>query len=220
MLFRSGAALVGLMVGLTGGLTDLDALWRSQIPTIGPAWLARAEVAVALGLGLGVAVGAIVALARERSRRSVPVERAGRVAGLVAGLDDRELRRIAAGLDVDVTLGGLMAELAVRCAPDVPLLAAAPVRWEVVAADADAPRLWRLAVADGAVVAAPEAADRGAEVSGVRVRVSFPTFLRLVAGVVTLDGAVGDGRAEVSGPSEVTVRLAARLPEVPASPDR
>ena len=149
----------------------------------------------------------------------LPVERAGRVASLVAGLDDRELRRIAAGLDVDVTLAGLMAELAVRCAPDVALLAVTPVRWEVVAADADAPRVWLLAVAGGMVVAAPEAGGQASAVSGLRVRVSFPTFLRLIAGVVTLDGAVHDGRAEVAGPPEVRACLAARLPEVPASSD-
>ena len=79
---RRGEEALQRLVG-AHQLTDLDALWRSQIPTIGPAWLARAEVAVALGLGLGVAVGAIVALDTSAALRTAAILRAGQMLGAI-----------------------------------------------------------------------------------------------------------------------------------------
>ncbi len=48
--------ITGLFVAITGGLTDLTELTRSQLLTTWPAWLARLCVALALGLGVGLAV--------------------------------------------------------------------------------------------------------------------------------------------------------------------
>ena len=50
-----GVVFVALMVALIGGATDLSALWKSQLPDAGPAWLTRVEVVIALGLGGGLA---------------------------------------------------------------------------------------------------------------------------------------------------------------------
>jgi hypothetical protein len=41
-----------------GGVADITALWRSQIPTTLPSGVARATVAVVVGVGIGVLVGA------------------------------------------------------------------------------------------------------------------------------------------------------------------
>ncbi|MFM7225368.1 MAG: hypothetical protein ACKO1Y_08080 [Actinomycetota bacterium] len=214
-----GAVLVGLMVALVGGLTDADALTRSQIPTAGPALLARLEVVIALGLGFGVAIGSVVALVRGRSAGGPPTSANGRVAALVAGLDDRELRRITAGLDAEATVGALVAELAARCTPDAALLAGAVAHIEVVAADRHEPAVWTLSVRDGAVTAeAGSGPDGPGDGEVLRLCTSFPTFLRLVAGVVTLDAAIADGRAEVAGPPAIVTVLARRLPESGPSP--
>jgi hypothetical protein len=48
--------LAGLFVLLAGGLSDVTALGRSQLPATTPDWLVRAEVMLALGLGAGLAV--------------------------------------------------------------------------------------------------------------------------------------------------------------------
>ncbi|MDQ1477210.1 MAG: hypothetical protein QOE62_2439 [Actinomycetota bacterium] len=64
---RYGLILVGGMVALVSGLSDLSTLWKSQLATAGPHLLARAEVAAGLGLGLGVVAGAVAAL-----RQSAP----------------------------------------------------------------------------------------------------------------------------------------------------
>jgi hypothetical protein len=52
----------GLIVAAAGGLADLTTLTRSQLPTDGPAALARLEIALALGLGAGLAIAAALRL--------------------------------------------------------------------------------------------------------------------------------------------------------------
>lgn len=199
-----GALIVGLMIALAGGLTDLDALARSQVPTAGSAVAARAEVAIALGLGFGIAIGAVVALVRGRAAPNPPPTAGGRVAALVAGLDERELRRIVAGLDAGATLGQLVPGIAARCGA----LGARTVLLEVVAADSDVPYRWTLRTEAGVVVAESDGDEAEA-----RIRTSFPTFLRLVGGAVTLDDASAAGRAETVGPPEVIAAVARGLPE-------
>ena len=85
-----GVLLVGAMVGLVSGLTDLSYLWKSQLPTVGPdASLARGRrdrLRPRPRLGRGRAASRCVArhLARRRATARDPrwLER------LVAGLDD------------------------------------------------------------------------------------------------------------------------------------
>jgi hypothetical protein len=59
----SVAVLAGLLVALLGGLSDVDALSRSEVPFGFGAGLARLTVAVSIGLGFGLAVSAGVRLA-------------------------------------------------------------------------------------------------------------------------------------------------------------
>src|SRR4029079_7581094 len=68
---RYGLLLVGAMIALVSGLSDLSSLSKSQLATIGPYALARAEVAAALGLGVGVVAGALAALWRSVTRPDV-----------------------------------------------------------------------------------------------------------------------------------------------------
>ena len=48
--------LAGLFLALAGGLADVTALYRSQLPTTLPATLARLEIAATIGLGAGIAI--------------------------------------------------------------------------------------------------------------------------------------------------------------------
>ncbi len=50
------AMFAGLALALVGGLADVTALARSQIPSSLPMWATRLEVALAIGLGLGLTV--------------------------------------------------------------------------------------------------------------------------------------------------------------------
>ena len=50
---RYGLLLVGSMVVLVSGVSDLSYLWKSQLPTIGPHVLARVEVATNSGSDSG-----------------------------------------------------------------------------------------------------------------------------------------------------------------------
>jgi hypothetical protein len=48
--------LAGLFLALAGGLADVATLYRSQLPTTLPDWLARLEVAATIGLGAALAI--------------------------------------------------------------------------------------------------------------------------------------------------------------------
>jgi hypothetical protein len=52
----------GLIVAVAGGLADLTALTRSQLPTDAPEAIARIEVVLALGVGAGLAASAALRL--------------------------------------------------------------------------------------------------------------------------------------------------------------
>ena len=55
--------LAGLLVALLGGVSDISALSRSEVPFGFGAGLARLTVAASLGLGFGLAVAAGLRLA-------------------------------------------------------------------------------------------------------------------------------------------------------------
>lgn len=57
------AVLAGLLVALLGGVSDVDALSRSQVPFGFGAGLARLTVALSIGLGFGLAISAGLRLA-------------------------------------------------------------------------------------------------------------------------------------------------------------
>lgn len=77
---RSGTATVVYAAGIAAwllllqGLSDVTALWNSQLLSAGPAWLTRACVLLTVGLGLGVALGTLRVLARGRTA-AVPASR-------------------------------------------------------------------------------------------------------------------------------------------------
>ncbi|MBA3523586.1 MAG: hypothetical protein H0T85_03335 [Geodermatophilaceae bacterium] len=50
--------LIGFVL-LMQGLSDVSVFWHSQVPSAGPAWLARAAVVVTFGLGAGVTLGSL-----------------------------------------------------------------------------------------------------------------------------------------------------------------
>ena len=66
--------LAGLFLALAGGLADVSALYRSQLPTTLPVTLARLEIAATIGLGAGIAVvgGWQLRATAPRTRRVAP----------------------------------------------------------------------------------------------------------------------------------------------------
>jgi hypothetical protein len=207
-----GAIFVGLMVALVGGATDLSALWKSQLPAVGPDWLVRLEVALALGAGAGVAVGSLISLIRtERATRATraAAQPQGWIGTLVVGLSDNELRHIAADLDVDEVLDAALADLAARCTPVADRFDAGALVIDVAAPD-DAGRHTRSLVArEARVVVEP---DR-AEAVGAELGVAFPLLLQLLAGTRTLDDARTAGRVTTSGDEELLAAVASRFAE-------
>jgi hypothetical protein len=194
-----GAAFVGLLAALVGGATDLSALTRSQLLNVGPPWLTRAEVVVALALGSGVVVGAIVGAVR--------ADRAESGARpwlelLVEGLDDDELLRVTAELDVDEVLGAALSDLATRAAPIADAFMAGSVAFDVGIS------VWSLVAVDGAW-----RARRGRlEPVVAEIRTTFPVLLQVLAGTRPFD------RDAVTGDAQLVECLVPYLAEVtPAS---
>jgi hypothetical protein len=68
------AAFAGVVIALFGGVADLSALSRSQVPFAFSPAVARAAVSLTTGLGFGVAVGAVLAIVRHGlfQREDVP----------------------------------------------------------------------------------------------------------------------------------------------------
>lgn len=75
--------LAGLFVAIAGGLADVQALARSEIPTTLGSGLARATVAVALGAGAGLAVagGLRLRVAARLPDAGSPAQHTGRTEG-------------------------------------------------------------------------------------------------------------------------------------------
>lgn len=64
------ALLAGLFLALAGGLADVTAFARSQLPTTLPGWLDRLAVAATLGVGAGLVAGAALRLRRTPEPRA------------------------------------------------------------------------------------------------------------------------------------------------------
>ena len=206
-----GVVFVALLVALIGGATDLSALWKSQLPDAGPAWVARLEVVVALGLGAGLAAGAFARMLRSRA-----VERdetGGRwLSLLVAGLSDSELVRIANDLDADDVLDVALRELAARAGPIAGELAHGSVAFVVTdLADRDAPAVWSLG--PDSVSGGVRAAHDRVEPVAAEIHASFPVMLQLLAGTVRVDDAVARGLLTTTGDAAIVARLGPYLPE-------
>lgn len=193
-----GILLVGVMVALVSGVTDLSYLWKSQLPAVGPHLLARAAVAVALGLGFGLAAGALLALRRStRHPRSHPrdplwLER------LVAGLDDDEVAAECRRLDAAEVIPIALADAVERLAPVAGDLGNDAIVFVILAQDEIGSHVW-------SITAAP-IGSRGLRVqrgrpapARVELRITFPAFLCLLAGTLTVDRAVASGRLDVGG---------------------
>jgi hypothetical protein len=203
--------LVGLMVALVGGATDLSAFWKSQLPAAGPAAVGRLEVAILLGAGAGVFVGAIVQVARtNRAARIEAQPAAGQwISMLVVGTSDDELRRIAADLDVEDVLRAALGDLATRLAACPDAFSSGSLEFDILATDEAGRHAWTIATTDGAPAAAPGSTTPVA----VTLAMSFPLLLQLLAGTVDVGDAVDAGRVTVDGDSTIVTQIAPYLSE-------
>jgi hypothetical protein len=195
---RYGLILVGGMVALVSGLSDLSTLWKSQLATAGPHLLARAEVAAGLGLGLGVVAGAVAAL-----RQSAPSgrERDARdprwVESLVEGLDDDAVSVVCKRLAADEMIPIALAGVASRAAALRSAFGGEALVFVVLAEDQIGSHVWSItAGARGLRVQRGLAAPMRAELA-----TTFPAFMQLLGGVRTLEALVAGGRVDVSGDS-------------------
>jgi hypothetical protein len=213
-----GVLLVGAMVALVSGLTDLSYLWKSQLPAVGPANGARAEVAIALGLGLGLAVGALSRLLRSsRDRAPEPVGDPQWLERLVEGLDDDTVARESARLDAGEVVPMALTDLARRLAPVADEFGRDALVFVVLAEDEIGSHVW-------SIVAAPLGAS-GVRVQSRRpaparaeVRVTFPAFLQLLGGTLTFEQAVAAGRLVVDGDASFVAAVEPLLGAAPARP--
>jgi hypothetical protein len=206
-----GMVLVGAMVATVSGVSDLAYLWKSQLPTIGPHLVARAEVASSLGLGLGLAAGALAALRRAIPRLTTRDRRDPQwLQRLVAGLDDDqvalECERLVAGEVIPLALTDL-GERLVSLAPD---LGSDALVFVVVAEDEIGTHVWSITAAaigsQGLRVQRGRPAPPRAE-----LHLTFPAFVGLLAGTSTVEEATEAGRLDVSGDAAFVAAVEARL---------
>ncbi len=196
-----GIVLVGAMVALVSGVTDLSYLWSSQLPGVGPDVLGRAEVAVALGLGVGLAAGALWAL-----RRSAPEPRTRDDAGargvgqLVRGLDEHELDLVCSRLDAAEMIPLALREIAARASGVSGVFGSDGLVFVVLAEDEIGSHVWSLTAGPARAGARPLRVQRGAPAPArAQVRTTFPAFLQIVGGTQTLDQCAAAGRLDVVG---------------------
>jgi hypothetical protein len=203
-----GVVFVGLLVALIGGVSDLSALWKSQLPDAGPQWLMRFEVVAALGLGAGLVAGAIVQMVK--SRAVAPPASGGRwLSLLVSGLSEAELARIAGDLDADEVLEVAFRDLAARAAPVREAFANGPVAFVVT--DDEPVIVWTLGPAGAS---GDLHAVRGhVEAPAAEIRAPFTVLLQLLAGTVLVDDARAASRLTVTGDVALVAELAPYLPE-------
>jgi hypothetical protein len=203
--------LIGAMVALVSGLTDLSYLWKSQLPTIGPNVVARAEVATALGLGLGLATGALLRLVR--SVPEAPARRARDpdwLARLVAGLDDDAVALESTRLDAAEVVPLALSGLATRLAAFAPDLGPEAIVFVVLAQDDVGSHIW-------SIVSAPVGAcglrvQRGRSApAGAELRCTFPAFLGLLGGTLAVDAAIAAGRLVVDGDATLVAAIEPHL---------
>lgn len=221
-----GVVFVGLLIALIGGATDLSALWKSQIPDAGPAWLTRVEVVIALGIGSGLVIGALIRMLRSRHTAVENRTRGKWLSVLVTGLSDAELARIVPELDADEVLDVALRELATRAETIAGAFAAGSMAF--VLSDQPGPSTWSITRADGSTDGpdgstagsdrrngtAPLAARKGtAEPEAAGLHAPFVVMLQLLAGTLAVGDAIARGLVEVTGDSEFVAQLAPYIPE-------
>ena len=193
---RYGLVLVGAMVALVSGLSDLSSLWKSQLATAGPYPLARAEVAAGLGLGVGVVAGALAALRRSVPR---PDERDARdprwVERLVGDLDDEAVSVVCGRMVADEVIPIALTGLAARAAPALAKFGNDALVFVVLAQDQIGSHVWSITAGTREL-----RVQRGTPAPAcAELRTTFPAFLQLLAGTRTLEESVAAGRLDVSG---------------------
>jgi SCP-2 sterol transfer family len=213
-----GVLLVGAMVALVSGLTDLSYLWKSQLPAVGPANGARAEVAIALSLGLGLAAGAASRLARSSRDRVPPAARDPHwVERLVDGLDDDAVARESVRLDAADVVPMALTDLAPRLAPVAAEFGSEALVFVVLAQDDVGSHVWSIVAAPlgtgGVRVQRGRPAPARAE-----LRVTFPAFLQLLGGTVTFEQLVAAGRLLIDGDASFVASVEPLLAAAPGRP--
>ncbi len=202
-----GVLLVGAMVALVSGVTDLSYLWKSQLPSIGPDVVARGAVAAMLGLGFGLAVGALLRIVRSAPPRSA---RAARdpdwLDRLVSGLDDDEVATESTRLDAAEVVPRALDDLAARLAPIASDFGSEALVFVVLAQDDVASHVWSIVTAPigsgGLRVRRGQPAPARAE-----LRMTFPAFLSLLGGTLGVDAALSAGRLAVDGDGELVAGI-------------
>jgi len=194
-----GVLVIGAMAALVSGLTDLSYLWKSQLLTVGPDVVARTEVATALGLGLGLATGALFRLVRSAPETSArPPRDPEWLERLVAGLDDDAIALESTRLDAAEIVPLALSDLAPRLASLAPDLGPEAIVFVVLAQDDVGSHVWSLVApplgADGLRVQRGRPAPARTE-----LRCTFPAFLSLLGGTLTVDVATATGRLVVDG---------------------
>jgi hypothetical protein len=205
---RYGLVLVGGMIALVSGLSDLSSLWKSQLETTGPALLARAEVAAGLGLGLGVVGGALVALRRSAPRSQ---HRDGRdpqwVERLIADLDDDAVAVVCRRLVADEVIPIALAGVASRAAPVMSAFETEGLVFVVLAEDQVGTHVWSItAGARWLRVQRGTPAPMRAE-----IRTTFPALLQILGGRRTLTASIAAGGVQVRGESALVDAVAPYL---------
>ena len=193
---RYGLVLIGAMVALVGGLSDLSSLWKSQLATVGPHAIARAEVAAGLGLGAGVVAGAVAALWRSVPRPELrDALDSGWLERLVGDLDDDAVTLVSKRMVADEVIPIALSGVAERAAPVAAAFGSDALVFVVLAEDRIGSHVWSISAdRKGLRVQRGTPAPTRAE-----LRTTFPTFLQLLAGTRTLEGAVAAGRVDVTG---------------------
>jgi hypothetical protein len=206
-----GVLLVGVMVALVSGLTDLSYLWKSQLPTVGPADGARAEVAIALGLGLGLAFGALTRLLRSSGDRAPePAREPQWVERLVHGLDDDAVARESARLDAADVVPMALSDLAPRLAPLAEELGSEALVFVVLAQDEVGSHVWSVVAASSPAGAVHLQRGRPAT-ARTELRVTFPAFLQLLGGTLSVERARAAGRLVVDGDPAIVATVESLL---------
>jgi hypothetical protein len=207
-----GVVFVALLIALIGGATDLSALWKSQLPDAGPAWLTRVEVVIALGLGGGLVAGALFRMVRSRAVTH-PDGRGQWLSLLVTGLSDAELARIARELDPDDVLEVALRELAARAQPIADSFENGSAL--LVVTDQAPPVVWSLARTEAGDI---RAVGGRVEPVAIEIRAPFAVTLQLLAGTLPLGDATARDLVETSGDPEFLAQLAPIVSET-ALPD-
>jgi hypothetical protein len=193
---RYGLVLIGSMVALVGGLSDLSSLWKSQLATAGPYGLARAEVAAGLGLGTGVVAGALALLFRTVRGSEIRDERdPGWLERMVGDLDDDAVALVASRLVADEVIPIALAGVAERAAALAETFGSDALVFVVLAEDRIGSHVWSITAGRAGL-----RVQRGTPAPArAELRTTFPAFLQLLAGTRTLEASVAAGRLDVNG---------------------